>query len=92
MTGAGLWRRAEGLAHVGSADRVVVVRLAAPEAAPRILEDSAALVWSLLDGTRTSAQVIEDAAEVYGRSPSEVAESTEAFLDALAAAGLATRD
>ena len=87
-----LWRRGADLAQVESPDRAVVVRLAAPEEAPRILTGTAAFIWTLLDGTRSSSQIVAEAAEEYACSPSEIAVSTTAFLDELVVQGLAARE
>lgn len=62
--------------------RVALLHLNAEK--PVVLEGPAAIIWSLIDGTGSEHQIIEELAAVYGEPVAAISEHTAAFLDSLA--------
>ena len=86
--GHGVWQRSPALAVIESEDRVAVVDLDRPGAPPRILEGSAAMVWAAIDGTRTTAQVVDEVTGSHAGPAAALEAGVLSFLSDLADAGL----
>ncbi len=81
------------LAQVAGPGRVALVDLRNPGEAPVILQGSAAVVWTMLDGARDLDAVVAAVAAEYGVAPAEVEAGVRSFVDDLIARGLvATAD
>jgi hypothetical protein len=80
-------RRHSRLAAVESPDRFVILDLDHVERPPVILGGSAAQIWSLLDGTRSTAEIVR--VIVDGGAPRvEVEPGVSAFVEDLRRLGL----
>lgn len=51
------------------------------------LTGSAAVIWPLIDGTRTHAALLAELVQTYGATEAEIAPDLDAFLTQLAKAG-----
>lgn len=85
------WRRHADLAEVASPGRSAILRLTSPELPPVILEDSAAVIWQLIDGPVTHGDLAAAVAETYGQPVGQVDGAVAEFLDGLTATGLLVR-
>lgn len=87
------WRHSAQATHVDSGDRVVVVDLSVQEPRPQVLEGVAAVIWRLLEEPRTEEELVSQLLDAYpDAEPGQVRADVDAFLERLAAAGLAVRD
>lgn len=81
LPGGRLRRRHDDLAVVETGEQRVAMldlrRLAEP---PMVLEGVAAVIWHLLDGTRTEDEVVSEVAGLAGLQPADVAADVGAFL------------
>lgn len=85
------WQHSDSLAWVDVPDGIALVDLArlSAETVPLVLTGSAAAIWDAIDGTRSTAQVVEALAQQFDDvDPDDLARSTEHFLHELAERGL----
>ncbi len=83
-------RRTPNLAIVESGDHATVLALdgLTDTSAPLQLSGSALMIWDLIDGTRSAAEVVD---ALSGRFPDvELRAETEAFIEELKRTGLIT--
>ena len=79
----------EDLAWVeGAGGRVVVLDLERLSEPPRVLADTAASIWRVVDGQRTEEQIVSVVAEAYGLEPAQIRDDVRAFLTELGELGL----
>ena len=67
-------------------EEIVVMNLASGDFFS--LEDSAAAIWDLIDGTRTRAAVLAALADTYDAAEADLARDLDDFLGELRAGGL----
>ena len=67
-------------------DEIVIMNLASGDFFS--LEDSAAAIWDLIDGTRTRAAVLAALADAYDAAEADLARDLDDFLGELRAGGL----
>ena len=67
-------------------DEIVIMNLASGDFFS--LEDSAAAIWDLIDGTRTRAAVLAALADTYDAAEADLARDLDDFLGELRAGGL----
>ena len=80
-----LTRRAGACSETTIDDEVVLLNLA--DGTFFSLTGTAALIWPLIDGSRSRAALMADLAALHGVAESEIAADVDAFLGQLAAAG-----
>lgn len=85
MTGI-LIKRPERFVETDIDDEVVVMDLDSGNFFS--LKDTALEIWRLVDGSRTSADIVAEIAAAYDLAESELAADIAAFLDQAQAAGL----
>ena len=85
---SGISRRSEDLAVVVAEDRVTVLDFNVLERPPLILEGTAMAIWTLLDGTRDRAAIVDVLAQQYDVPADEVSVGVDAFLRDLTELGL----
>ena len=86
------WRHSAQATHVDSGDRVVVVDLSVQDPRPQVLEGVAAAIWRLLEQPRTEEELVAEILDAYeDAEPDRVRLDVHAFVERLAAAGLAVR-
>jgi hypothetical protein len=86
---APIWQHRDDVAWTDGVDRVVVLDLRRPtEPGPMAFEGSAAAIWTAIDGTRDTDQVITAVAEVYEIDPTVVAAEVRTFISDLVARDL----
>ncbi len=85
MTGI-LIKRPERFVETDIDDEVVVMDLDSGNFFS--LKDTALEIWRLVDGSRTSADIVAEIAAAYDLTESELAADIAAFLDQAQAAGL----
>lgn len=83
-----IWRRSALLAQVAADDGQRVALLSLERRRPVVLVDSAAVIWSLVDGTRSEAEILDELQRIYGEDPA-IAAQMSAFLAQLEEQGLA---
>jgi len=90
----GKYRRSEDVVFKEAAGEVIIVPahrgVSAGEDVLFSLTDSGKLIWSLLDGTRTVEQVIDQVLAHYEAPQDDVKHDVVAFLEELAVRGLIT--
>ena len=86
-----VWRQKHAVAQVPSPDRVAMLDLDHLDRPPLILNGSGAVIWQLLDGTRSVGDVTRAVAEHFGVSTDEVTPAVDAFLTELGELGLLER-
>ena len=79
------WTINPHVAWVGTADRVVVLDLDAPDAAPIILSGSSAEVWHTLRMSGHPEEIVSVVAETFEQPVHEIRDDVLSFLDDLAA-------
>lgn len=85
------WRVAPDVAHVDDVHRVVALRLA-PDGLPRVLEDTAAVVWRLLADRPDEEALLTAVADGFGTTPDAVRTDVLCFLESLGSEGLVVQD
>jgi hypothetical protein len=90
VTAAGeiVLRHKYALAAVSSEGRVAILDLDDLAEPPRILEGTAAAIWSAVDGARTTSLLVAAVAEEFGLTAAEVRTDVVEFLEYLADLGL----
>jgi hypothetical protein len=83
-----IWRRSALFAEVAADDGQRVALLSLERRRPVVLVDSAAVIWSLVDGTRSEAEILDELQRIYGEDPA-IAAQMSAFLVQLEEHGLA---
>lgn len=80
----------EGLAQVRDGGVAYVLNLPRiqEQQSPYVFEGPAFAIWSLIDGTRTEAQIVEQLVEATGAEREVVARDTRSFLATLRGLGL----
>ena len=87
------WRRSANVTEADSGDRVVVLDLSNAEARPQVLEGVGAVIWRLLEEPRTEEELVSELLDTYPDAEADqVRTDVDAFVEQLAAAGLAARD
>ena len=87
------WRRTPGTTQTDAGDRVVAVDLTSEDPRPQVLEGVAAVIWRLLEEPRTVDEVVSELLDTYADAEADqVRADVDAFLEQLAAAGLAGRE
>lgn len=83
------WKHSDDLAVVDREGRTVILDLSDERGCvPRVLEGSARHVWSLIDGQRSTAALIDELAQSYNVQTGSMLSEVESFLGHLAAEGL----
>lgn len=90
MTPGPVPSRATDLAMVGDEQRIAMVDLAHPERPPMVLEGPAAMIWSLVDGRRSTDEIVTELAEMYAAPVDGLRHDVETFLRDLSARDLVT--
>ncbi len=83
-----VWRRSGEAAYVESPDRAVVLDLDHLDRPPYVFEDTAARIWSHVDGVRTEARIVAALAELYDAPVAALGGDVRAFLGQLDGLGL----
>ncbi len=83
-----IWRRSALLAQVAADDGQRVALLSLERRRPVVLVYSAAVIWSLVDGTRSEAEILDELQRIYGEDPA-IAAQARVFLTQLEEQGLA---
>jgi len=80
--GASALRRADGIAQVTRDDYCVVLNLPRLEQqqSPYVFDGTSFEIWSLIDGTRTEQQIVDELAEAYEAPRDAVAADVAAFV------------
>ena len=86
-----IWRRSADVAFVDSPGRVAMLDLRELAKAPVILEETAAAIWSAVDGMRDEEAIVGEVAQQYRVEPTEVAEQVARLLTQLASMNLIER-
>jgi hypothetical protein len=87
MTGT-TWAISAEAAFVDDGRRVVVLSLTDPAACrPYVLEDTAAVIWRAVDGSRET-EIIQIVATAYEMERADVADDVRSFLQQLVAGDL----
>jgi hypothetical protein len=85
------WRRSADVAVVEHDDRVVLLDLSDPAAAPVVLDGTAAVLWRLLEDVDTEARLAGAVAREFQVHPSSVRGDIHDFLLQIQSLGLVTR-
>ena len=86
------WRRQADLAVVSSRERVAIVKLTSPAEPPRILDGTAAAIWSEVDGGRSAEAIVAALVERFHGDPDVIADEVNRFLHRLEDEGVLTRE
>lgn len=78
-----VWRRAPFVAEVRSetADIIAVLHLDTDQ--PRVLNDTAATIWSLIDGHRAESEIVSKLSEEYDDADGLISAHVEGFMTSL---------
>jgi hypothetical protein len=84
------WHRGNLVAQVRTDDETQVALLNLKHQQPLVLHGSAVVIWGLIDGTRTEADILTELQAVYGSEDGiSIEEQLRAFLRGLSEQGLA---
>ena len=83
------WRRSSAIAVVERPGRAVTLSLDVDSAvAPLVMEGTSFDIWTLVDGTRDTAELVEELAAAYGADSDSILADVEAFLASLEQYGI----
>lgn len=80
-----IWRRGANVAEVRSADSQTIAVLQLDVGEPRVLNNSAASIWLLMDGRRSEHDIVAILCEEYGQPVAVIAPQVAAFFLGLSA-------
>lgn len=80
-------RRSANIASVASDDRAVILNLDDLAAAPQVLNDVAAEIWSRIDGHRGLDRLVLDVSAFYDIPPEEADSAVRTLVDQLSRSG-----
>lgn len=83
-----VWQRGRLVAEVRSESSDTIALLHLDVGQPRVLNGTAAVIWVLIDGNRSQAQVIAELSEAFDAPVGLIGAQVQEFLESLAAEDL----